>query len=313
MAKKSKILLALLLMLVMAMSAACSDSGEEIKEPAGVSGSSGAPAGEAGDAGSSAEPSEESPEESSGGEVTVDETVLYEADGIRVTATGYEEGWMGPEVKLLVENSTEQNVVVTAGSVSVNGYMTPYSSLYAEVAAGKKSNEVLTLLSSELEQAGIETVAELQFCIEVADAETWDTLASSGLITLNTSAVGLEQPVDESGDVLYEENGIKIVCKGLKQDIIWDGTIVFYMANSSGQPITVYAENVSVNGFMQDAGLWSDLRDGTRIVDGMSLLDLSDLELESIDEVENIEFSLRIINSETWEEIAATDVITLSF
>ena len=42
-------------------------------------------------------------------------------------------------------------------------------------------------------------------------------------------------------------------------------------------------------------------------------MDLSDLELESIDDVKNIEFNLRIINSETWDEIVTTDVITLNF
>ena len=85
------------------------------------------------------------------------------------------------------------------------------------------------------------------------------------------------------------------------------------MENNNGQPITVYAENVSVNGFMQDAGLWSDLRDGTMIVDGMSLLDLSDLEIESIDEVKEIEFNLRIINADNWDEIVTTDVLKLTF
>lgn len=241
------------------------------------------------------------------------ETVLYEANDIKVTATGYEDGWMGPEVKILVENNSTKNVLVTAESVSVNGYMMPYASLYAEVAAGKKANESLSIMTSELDQAGIETVAEMQFYIKVSDADTWDSIASSDLLTLTTSAAGLEQPVDDSGDVLYDADGIKVVCKGLKQDIIWDGTIVFYMENNSGKPITIYAENVSVNGFMEDASLWSDLRDGTRIVDGLSLMDLSDLELESIDDVKSIEFNLRIINSETWDEIVTTAVITLNF
>lgn len=175
---------------------------------------------------------------------------------------------------------------------------------------------MLSIMSIQLcnvQMKATETIADLQFYIHVVDSDTFEALADSELISLSTSATGLEQPVDETGDVLYNENGIKIVCKGLKQDIIWDGTIVFYMYNTSGQPITVYAENVSVDGFMQDAGLWSDLRDGTRIIDGMSLLNLSDLELESIDEVEEIEFNLRVVNSENWKEIVTTDVITLTF
>ena len=307
MAKKSKMLVALLLALVMVLTTACS-SGEEVKQPASINGDSSVTSGD-----TPAENNTNTEEEDAAVEITVAETVLYDAGDIKVTATGYEDGWMGPEVKILVENNSTKNVLVTAESVSVNGYMMPYASLYAEVAAGKKANESLSVMTSELDQAGIETVAEMQFYIKVSDADTWDSIASSDLLTLNTSAAGLEQPVDDSGDVLYEADGIKVVCKGLKQDIIWDGTIVFYMENNSGKPITIYAENVSVNGFMEDASLWSDLRDGTRIVDGLSLMDLSDLELESIDDVKNIEFNLRIINSETWDEIVTTDVITLNF
>lgn len=303
MAKTSKMLLALLLVLVMVLATACSDSGGEIKQPDNVNGDSSVNSGE--NNGDNQQPEDK--------EITIAETVLYEAGGVKITATGFEDGFMGPEIKLLIENTSEKNVLVTSESVSANGYMMPMASLYAEVAAGKKSNESLSLLSSQVEQAGIETLTELQFYLKIQDPENWDEIAKSDLITLNTSAAPFEQPVDDAGDVLYEENGIKIVCKGLKQDIIWDGTIVFYMENTSGQPITVYAENVSVNGFMQDAGLWSDLRDGTKIVDGMSLLDLSDLEIESIDEVKEIEFNLRIINSENWDEIVTTDVLKLTF
>ena len=64
---------------------------------------------------------------------------------------------------------------------------------------------------------------------------------------------------------------------------------------------------------MTEAGLWSDLRPSTKIVDGMSMLDLSDLEITNIDEIKNIEFNLRIVDESTWEDIATTDAITLNF
>ena len=213
----------------------------------------------------------------------------------------------------MVESNSDKNVLITSDSVSANGYMMPYAALYAEVAAGKKANETLSLMSSELDRSGIEVLAELQFYLQIQDPETWETVATSELLTLTTSAAPYDQPVDDSGDVLYDSNGIRIICKGLKQDIIWDGTVVFYMENNSGKEISVYAENVSVNGFMQDVGLWSDLRPSTRLIDGMSMIDLSDLEIESIDQIENIEFNLRVVDANTWEDIVTTDVLTLNF
>lgn len=304
----------LLLVLTLALSTACSASGE-IKEPADVVPASveSAAAEEPAPAEEEATPEESPVEAPAEKAISIAETVLYDAGGVKVTATGYADGWLGPEITVLVENNTEQNLLITTNALSVNGYMMPYASLYANVAAGKKSNETISVMSSQLEQAGITTIAELQFYIRVQNSETWDTLAESELISLPTSAYGYEQPIDDSGDVVYESGGIKVVCKGLKQDLIWDGTIVFHMANISGQPISIYAENVSVNGFMQDVGLWSDLRSDTCLVDGMYLLDLSDLALESIDQVETIEFNLRIVNSDTWDAIATTDVISLNF
>lgn len=308
MTKKSKMLLTLLLALVMVVTTACSGS-EDVKAPASVNGDS------------SVTSNNESADSSSGNktednvvaEITVAETVLYDVDGVKVTATGYEEGWTGPEIKILVENNSDKNVLITSDSVSVNGYMMPFAALYAEVAAGKKANETLSLMSSELDRSGIDVLAELQFYLQIQNPETWETVATSELVTLTTSAAPYEQPVDDSGDVLFDSNGIRIICKGLKQDIIWDGTVVFYMENNSGKEISIYAENVSVNGFMQDVGLWSDLRPGTKLIDGMSMIDLSDLEIESIDQIENIEFNLRVVDANTWEDIVTTDVLTLNF
>ncbi|MBQ4321274.1 MAG: hypothetical protein IJC35_03455 [Oscillospiraceae bacterium] len=321
MAKILKVLPALLLAISLLLTAGC--FGGEIVVPESVDGSQASddtPDAEKTDEpapelvqGEDAEDAKPVTEETASAEITVEEAVLFEAEGVKITVTGYEDGWMGPEIKMLIENASERNVIVMAAAVSVNGYMMPMASLYADVAAGMNAYESLMIMSSQLDQSGIDTVAQLQFYLDIQDADTWDSLAKSDLITLSTSAAGFEQPVDDTGDVLYEGDGIRVICKGLKQDIVWDGTVVFYMENNCGQPVTVYAENVAVNGFMQDAGMWSELRDGTRIVDGLSLLDLSDLELTGIDEVETISFSLRIINSENWNEIAVTDMLTLNF
>jgi len=303
MTKMSRILLALLLVFVMVFATACGGDGE-IKQPANVNGDSSGETNGTGtnnDSGSSDE------------EVTIAETVLYEADGIKVTAKSLADGLLGTEVKLLIENDSSKNILITSSSVSANGYMMPTAALYAEVAAGKKANESLTLMSSELDQCGIETLAEMQFYLQIQDPETWETIKTTDLITLATSATGYTQPVDDSGDVLYNENGYKVVCKGLKQDIIWDGTVVFYMENNSNKAVSIYAENVSVNGFMQEVGLWSDLRPSTKVIDGMSMIDLSDLEITNIDEIKTIEFNLRIVDAETWEDIVTTDAMTLNF
>ena len=86
--------------------------------------------------------------------------------------------------------------------------------------------------------------------------------------------------------------------------------MVFYLENNSGKAVSIYAENVSVNGYMVDVGMYSDLRPNTRMVDGMYLLNT---ELDSIDDIHDIEFNLRMFDSDTYQDITTSDVIRLEF
>lgn len=250
---------------------------------------------------------------SASGEITIEETELYNSNGVVVTATKYQKGVFGPEISFTITNETDRNITVSSRNLSVNGYMLSTSSLYSDVAAGKKAIDSMTLMSSELSAAGIETVAQIEFTLALYDSDTFEDIDNSDLVSLTTSAAeGFTQPVDDSGDVLYDANGIRVICKGLKEDAVWDGCIVFFIENNNGKAVSVYSDNMSVNGFMVDDSLWCDLRANTRCIDAMYLLSLDDIGVESMDDVENVEFTLRIID-EKWNDIAVSDVITLNF
>ena len=166
-------------------------------------------------------------------------------------------------------------------------------------------------MSSELRESGISTIGEVAFYLNISSSDTFNTIDTTDLITIQTSAAGsFTQEVDDSGDEVFSANNLRVVCKGLKKDSIWDGTVVFYLENDSGKAVSIYAENVSVNGYMVDVGMYSDLRPNTRMVDGMYLLNT---ELDSIDDIHDIEFNLRVVDSDTFQNIAASDVIRLEF
>lgn len=310
--KKKKWVLPVVIALVIVLVVACAGGGDETKQPSNVQGDPGTNTTIDNNAGN------ESQSNGNGSNTSVDvtlaETEVYNKDGIVVTATKIEDDLFGPTITFSISNDSSKNVVVTTRSLSVNGYMMEASGLYSEVAAGKKAMESMILMSSELDQAGIDTVADIEFYINISDSATYMDIETSDLIKLPTSATGsFEQEIDDSGDVVYDSNSVRVVCQGLKQDLIWDGTVVFFMENNGAQPVTVYAENVSVNGYMVDVSLYSDLRPATRSISGMYILDLTDLEIESIDGIESIEFTLRIVNADNWNEIDTTDPIVLEF
>lgn len=311
--KRKKWVLPVVIALVIALVVSCVGGEDEAKQPSNVQGDPGTNTTADANAGNE---NQDNNGNNSGvsAKVTLSETEVYNKDSIVITATKIENDLFGPTITFSISNDSSKNIIVTSRSLSVNGYMMEASALYSDVAAGKKANESMILMASELDQAGIDTVADVEFYINISDSETFMDIATSDLIKLSTSASGtFEQAIDDSGDVVYDSNNIRVVCQGLKQDIIWDGTVVFYMENNGAQPVTVYAENVSVNGYMVDVSLYSDLRAGTRSISGMYILDLTGLEIESIDGIENIEFTLRVINSDNWNEIDTTEPIVLEF
>ena len=309
--KKKKWLLPTIIVVVIIFLIVGMGGGEETQQPSSVQGDSSVTSNEVSNSGESS--NSENSQSSATEKVSIVETELYNANGVIVTATEIMDSLFGPEVSIIVSNESDRNVIVSTRDLSVNGYMLSISGLYSQVAAGKKAIETMTLMSSELSEAGIVTITDIEFTINVSNSDTFEDIDNSGLIKLYTSAAeGFTQPIDDSGDVVYDANGVRVICKGLKDDAIWDGCVVFYIENNNDKYVTVYSENVSVNGFMVDESLWSDLRANTRSIEGMYLLTLDNIGLESIDEVETIEFNLRIIDG-NWNDIVTTEVITLNF
>lgn len=246
-------------------------------------------------------------------DVSIEEQILYDANDIKITATGLDDSWYGTELKLLIENNSSQDITVQARNANVNGYMVT-TSMSADVAAGKKANDSLTFETTSLKDCGIETMATMEFYFVIIDSESFEDIYNTDVITINTSvAEGYTQTYDDSGEVLAEVNGIKIVSKGLSEkDSFWGPGLIVYIENNSDQDITVQARDVSINGFMVDPSMSEDVVAGKRAITAVQFFD-SDLEDNGIETINDLELYFTIFNLESWNEIANTDVINLSF
>ena len=246
-------------------------------------------------------------------DVSIEEQILYDANDIKITATGLDDSWYGTELKLLIENNSSQDITVQARNANVNGYMVT-TSMSADVAAGKKANDSLTFETTSLKDCGIETMATMEFYFVIIDSESFEDIYNTDVITINTSvAEGYTQTYDDSGEVLAEVNGIKIVSKGLSEkDSFWGPGLIVYIENNSDQDITVQARDVSINGFMVDPSMSEDVVAGKRAITAVQFFD-TDLEDNGIETISDLELYFTIFNQESWDEIANTDVINLSF
>ena len=120
--------------------------------------------------------------------VTIEEQVLFEQDGLKVTATEYvvDSIW-GDGIKLLIENDSASDIGLGCNARIVNDYM--ITDLFsATVAAGKKDYETLNLSSSGLKAAGIDNVGKIEIYFHTFDPDTYMTIADMDCVTIQTSA-----------------------------------------------------------------------------------------------------------------------------
>jgi len=84
-------------------------------------------------------------------DVTIEEMVLVDEAGVKITAKSLEaDNLFGADLKLLIENNSGKNLTFQCRNSSVNGYMVE-TLRSVDVADGKKANDTLTFSSSDLE------------------------------------------------------------------------------------------------------------------------------------------------------------------
>lgn len=254
------------------------------------------------------------PEKAEEIEAAISETVLVDEAGVKITAKSFAPDEMfGPEIKLLIENDSGKDLTFQTRNASVNGYMVE-TMLSADVADGKKANDSLTFMRDDLDVCGIGTVADMEFSFHIFTSDSWEDYLDTPLIQIKTTAADTyEYQFDDSGEVVYEGNDVKIVVKGLSEDdSIYGPSIMVYIENNGDKAITVQAQNVSVNGFMIDPIFSCDVGIGKHAVDTITFFS-SDLEENEITDIETVELSFHIFDMESWNTIVNSDVITLAF
>lgn len=245
---------------------------------------------------------------------SLEEQVVLDENGVKITVKCLDKDGsiFGPEVKLLIENESGKDITVQARNISVNGYMVE-DMFSADVVNGKKANDGLTIMESSLEKAGIGTIADIEFSFTVFETHSFDSLFDSDLIQLKTSAAdSYEYTFDDSGDVVYDEGGVKIVVKGLSDsDSIFGPGIIVYAENNSDKDVTVQVRDVSVNGFMVDPIFSADVAAGKHAVDSITFMS-NNLDENEIDKIKDVELSFHIFN-ELFGESIDTDTVKISF
>lgn len=247
-------------------------------------------------------------------DVNVQESVIYDDGGIKVTVLSLDfRGWMGPELRFLIENNSEKAIMLQASDLVINGYMiNPIMS--AEVEAGEKVNDELTVLNSDLESAGIETIQYFSFNLRVIDSADWAKSFNTDTIRIETDAnPAFIQKVDDSGTVLVEQNGVRIIMKELlTEQEFWGAELLLFIENNSGQDISVTVKDVTANGLAVNPLFYADVLSGTKAFAGLGFLE-NDLKEKGISDIREIELYFNVIDKNNFRTVFKTDKITITF
>lgn len=244
--------------------------------------------------------------------VTIEEQVLFEQDGIVVTAKEYvTDSIWGDGIKLLIENNSEKTVTIGCNALIVNNYM--ITDLFvSEVAAGKKSNEVMYLSSAELKAAGVETVGQIEIYFHAFDSESFDTLFDTDCVTIQTSEfANMDTTPADAGMELYNTDGIRIVGKTVDENSFWGTAILLFCENTSGKNVGISVEEMSINGFMMSPLFTTTIYDGKMSISDITIFS-SELEENGIESIEEVELKFHIYDADSYSTITDSEPITFS-
>ena len=128
--------------------------------------------------------------------------------------------------------------------------------------------------------------------------------SASGTTAPEKNDVSIEEAV------LVDEAGVKITAKSLDMDGLFGPSIKLLIENNSEKSLTVQSRSASVNGYMIETMLSSDVSAGKKANDEL-IFASSDLEMADISVIADMEFSFHVFDSETWDAYLDTDLIRI--
>ena len=299
--KKISFLLVLLLALCLTACASTESGGKVSNSPAGSQGELDA---------EKPKPEEKSPE------ITFKELTMIDNEAciVKISDIDPDNMW-GFTLKANLENKSQDKTYMFAvQSAAVNGVQS--DPLFAkEVAPGKKANEDIIFMDSALQENEIGAFTDIELTIRVYDSNDW-LAEEAALETVHIYPYGEDkastftrelQPTDQ---LLIDNEYATAIVTGYTEDSIWGYTVNLFLVNKSDKEVMFSVKDASVNGYMADPFFAKAVTAGKCAFGSMSWSD-STLEENSIAEIEEIEFTLRIYDNNDWlaEAFAEENII----
>ncbi len=258
----------------------------------------------------------------------IDETVMVDEGGVKITATGLKYTNYSVEVELNIENNSDKDLSFMSGTAgyscnSVNGYMTNDGYLNCEVAAGKKANDTISFSYDGLMVYGINEISDIEIGFYTSDddynytyfapqqiktsayelydySKDYYQEAITSDATMNTYDYDITYFSAES---LYNENGVKLLSSCIMVNRDGETTLLIELENTTDSMINVSTSDIAINGLTVNSSTWSSdtINAGKRCIVDIELssaLKSEYWDIYGIKEIGTVSLSLKQKNSD---------------
>lgn len=194
-------------------------------------------------------PTEPAMEETVPSENFVDEQVVYDANGIVMVLTGYEQELDGYDnFYFQVENTLKSDIMLYQDAVWINGIgMNCYLDGYVEA----ESTMTVTLSAERryLEHANMTSIYEIGMDFTVYDASTYEILFDDRIQTIYTNApYEGDSAVNTNGSLVMDAYGLYVVYTGTALDEWGYQNLFFYVESTTEDAFLWELAGVVING-----------------------------------------------------------------
>ncbi len=257
---------------------------------------------------------EEASDQNNMEEVTIESSVIYDANDIKITAKSLVfDNLLGPMLKVKLENNSDRAMQISTTNFSVNNLMVD-ALLYCELDAGGTEESEISIMQADLDKGGISVIQTIEFSIRAYDIKTYETIFQSEPLILKTSAdESYEQKFNDTGDLLYTDDNIRVIVQGHgKSEYSESHAIYLYIENKSERDWTIQCDSFTINGLAVNPIFSSTICKGKCSYDFISISN-EDLAKQNIDTIQTMELSLRVIYWDDYNQTYITDIHTVTF
>ena len=214
---------------------------------------------------------------------TIEETVLFEDENVRITAVSLEFKYNSPHLKLKFENNGDEALSFVSGSMgyscnSINGYMVDGLYTNVDVEPGKTALEETYVSEDLLNILGIRKISEIgmgfditnsdydeyaktgPLFIKTSDAEGYDDSADTFISTVQSGAAmakyGFTVEYVDQSDFLQQEE-LAGICSCLITNKDGEKSLFLETENKTDEVLNLAAERISINGVTFVSSSWS--------------------------------------------------------